>query len=169
MRRVTVLTLLVVLLGGLLVAPAAAGPPEISGDRIWFLCDGEGQPDCIDEFPADTAFWISHGIKGEHGQGIKQKGVAPAAGHNEWKLFLDGQEVEADWTFHSTVLTQKLTDGGLGLWLFVFPEGLQAGTYVFRGEWHATCSMADVGVEAGCERPSDTLMGGTTTFTVNFN
>ena len=167
MHRVTVLTLLVVLLGGLLVAPAAARPPEVPDERIsLFECDWV-EPPCIFNFPAETPFWISQRLKNEHGQGINMKGVAPAAGHNDFKLYFDGVEVEADWTFHSETLATKLTTGR-GLWLFVFPEGLAAGEHVFFGEWYGTCSIADIGVVEGCDRPSDPLIWATRTLTVNF-
>lgn len=169
MRRVTVLTLLVVLLGGLLVAPAAAGlPEEVPEVRIHFLCGEPGFPLCITDLDAGEPFFIAQGIKTAHGQGINMAGVAPAWGHNEVKLFVDGLEVEADWVFHSTVLAQKVT-GTIALNLFVFPEGLAAGEHVFIVESYVTCSIAEVGVVEGCERPSDTLNPWTRTLTVVFH
>ena len=145
MRRFAILSLLVVLVGGLLVAPAAAQPPELPEEKIWVLCDLPDLPDCIPEFPAGEPFWIGHGAFFPHGKGYNQKGIAPAAGHYDFKLSVDGEEVEEDWTFHGFTQTFNV---------FLFPEGL-TGEHEFQGEWLVPCLETDVGVEPGCEKKND--------------
>jgi hypothetical protein len=130
------------------VAPVAAGPPELPEESIFLLCGIDGFEPCETEFPAGEPFWIGHGAFMPHGQGINQKGQAPAVGHYDFKLYVNGAEVEEDWTFHGWTTTFDV---------FVFPSGLE-GEVTFTGEWIGTCTLDDVGVIDGCDNPADTLV-----------
>jgi hypothetical protein len=148
------------MLGVMWVSPAAAGPPpDLEDERIFLLCGIEGFDPCITEFGADTPFWIGHGVFMDHGQGFNQKGVAPAVGHYDFKLYVNGEEVEKDWTFHGRTSTFNV---------FVFPDGLSGEDITFTGDWYATCLLDDVGVVEGCDKPSDPYLFFTNTVTIDF-
>lgn len=150
-RSIIVLAIAVGLLAALTVAPAAAGPPEWPEERLFLLCgdDPDLEP-CVDTFDANVPFFVIHGVYFEHGKDYNQKGVAPAAGHYDFNLYVNGEEIEEDWTYHWWTVTWKL---------FIFPEGLAGeDPFLFHGEWIGTCTHDDVGVVDGCDKPSDTLV-----------
>lgn len=158
MRKLMLLALVVLLLG-LVAVPAAAGPPDLSEERISLLCGFDPFPPCIAEFPAETPFWIGHGVAMGVGQGTNHKGDAPAVGHFDFKLFVDGVEVSKDWTFH----------GLPGVFnVLVFPEGMTTGEVTFTGVWYDTCTLDDVGEVEGCDKPSDTRVFLTEFLVVDF-
>ncbi len=160
MRRALVLLVAVAaLIGALLAAPAAAGPPEITGERIFLLCGIEGFDPCIEEFPAGEAFWIIHGVRLPTGPDTKMKRAVPAVGHFDFKLYVDGAEVAKDWTFH----------GGAAVFgLYVFPEGM-TGEVTLTGEWYFSCALDEIGVVEGCEKPADTYPALSNDLTILFN
>ena len=158
MRRVMILLFVLVgLVGGLLAAPAAAGPPEFPEERIFLVCGDDFDP-CIGDFPADTPFFIIHGVGFPHGQGTNLKRAVPAAGHFDFNLFVDDEEVEEDWTFHGWGRTFDV---------FVFPDGM-TGDVRFRGEWIGTCALDEVGVVEGCDKPADAVTFFTNEVAISF-
>jgi len=169
MRRCAVFVLVVVLLLATAAVPAAAEKVEVPEERIFLLCsiidpaeDPEGwvATGCAsDEFPADTPFTIFHGVFLEHGQGYNQKGQAPAVGHFDFKLFVDGEEVE--WVTRWRGWTSTLN-------VFVFDGFADGETVEFTGEWYGWCTFEDLGVQEGCEKPSDTWMFHTESRTMTF-
>jgi hypothetical protein len=160
MRRALVLVVaLAALIGALLAAPAAAGMPEIVGERIFLLCGVEGFDPCIEEFPADEPFWIYHGVFMPTGPDINMKRDVPAVGHFDFKLYVDGVEVAKDWTFHP---------GPAVFGLFVFPEGMAAGEVTLTAEWYFTCTLDEIGVVEGCEKPADSYVALSNDVTISF-
>lgn len=159
MRRIVTLLVALGMLGVLSIGPAAADPPpDLDFDqRLWVLCD-DGFPPCIDEYPAGEPFFVLHGVSLPHGQGVNQKGIAPAVGHFDFKLYVDGEEVEVDRTFHGGTMTLNL---------FMFPDGLW-GEHELRGDWYGTCTFDDIGVQEGCDKPSDTWLFYSNTLNVEF-
>ena len=134
-------------------------PPDLEDERIFLLCGFEPFDDCITEFDAGVPFWIGHGVVNLQGQGFNQKGVAPAVGHYDFKLYVNDQEIEKDWTFHGRTTTFNV---------FLFPEGL-SGEVTFTGDWYGTCTFDDIGVIDGCDKPSDTWLFLSETLTINFS
>lgn len=159
-RAMFVLIVIGGLVAGMLASPAAADPPQVPEESIYLLCDFGPFDPCITEFPAGEPFYIAHGASMLHGQGFNQRGIAPAIGHAlDFKLFVDGVEMEADRTYHW---------GPRVVRLFVFPDGL-TGEITFRGEWFGFCTFDDIGIVEGCDRPSDSVLFLTNEVTVSFN
>jgi hypothetical protein len=104
-------------------------------------------------------FWIGHGVAMGVGQGTNHKGDAPAVGHFDFNLFVGEDELEEDWTFHGF-------PGAVNV--FVFPEGMTTGEVTFSGVWYDTCTLDDVGVVVGCDKPSDTRVFLTESLVVDF-
>lgn len=147
-RSLVVLVIALGLVAAVTVGPAVAGAPEWPEERIVLLCGFEGVDPCIEEFPANVPFFVIHGIGFEPGPGANDlKRAAPAFGHFDFNLYVDGVEVEEDWTYHHRTYTWGL---------YIFPEGM-TGDHVLTGEWVATCTLDDIGVVEGCALPSDTL------------
>jgi hypothetical protein len=167
MRRIVTLLVTLGMLGVMWVGPAAADPPPKLDDldwdqRMWVLCDDvepDWPPECIGEYPAGEPFFVLHGANMPHGQDFNMKGIAPAVGHFEFKLYLDGVELEPDRAFHGWTMTLNL---------FMFPDGL-SGQHELRGDWYGTCTFEDIGVQEGCEKPSDTWMFFSNTLNINFS
>ena len=164
MRRIVTLLVALGMLGMMWMAPAAADPPPKMDDldwdqRMWVLCGFEWAPECIDEYPAGVPFFVLHGVNMPHGPDFNMKGMAPAAGHFDFKLYVDGFELEPDRTFHGWTSTLNL---------FMFPDGL-SGQHELRGDWYGSCTFDDIGVEDGCEKPSDVWLFYSQTLNINFN
>ena len=167
MRRIITLLVALGMLGVMWVGPAAADPPPKLDDldwdqRMWLLCDDDPETwpwECIDEYPAGESFFVFHGVGLDHGQDFNMKGVAPAVGHYDFKLYLDEVELAPDRTFHFGTATLNL---------FMFPDGLEPGERELRGDWYGTCTFDDIGVQEGCEKPSDTWLFYSNALTIDF-
>ncbi|GEM_PF-6706538 len=120
-------------------------------------------------FDANTSFHIAHGWDYPTIMGTATlNGGAP--GRHVFTLEVDGEEQH--FSFLEQTVTQKIEFYGylwryyLTMWVFNFPDGLDAGAHTFTGKWWFECDDW-YGAEA-CEKPNDMVVVHEQTVTVNF-
>jgi len=135
MKKTTFLLIVVVAL--LLATPAFAREHEPTGDQIVIRCDDPDAQYCWDtgNYPADTAFYISHGWID----------LSPSyvPGQIRFELEVDGVNVPP--TYVEFTRNHDPDDPGWFLnkiYFFNFPEGM-TGTHTFEGHWITPCVFVD--------------------------
>ena len=151
MKRLT--TLLLVVSFFLISSTVAARGNDPVGNRIDLVA---GTPT---SFPADTPFHVIHGWLVDV--------TITNPGHAFFEVDVDGVLIEGAFlrvnAGRGTVQSR--------LWLFNFPLGLPAGTYLITGHWYLSCNDAvDSGLFAGpCVTPNEPVEVLTIPLNVTFN
>lgn len=126
MKKVHILILVLAIF--LMAVPASAAKPERMGEQIRVLFPN------LDEYPAGVPFHITHGWLN-----LSLKDIQP--GQLDFELYVDGEFVDQDFMERNVTQTN---DGPVltASWVHNFPDGLEAGTYIFEGHWYLPCGYA---------------------------
>lgn len=135
-----------------LATPALAAPHRSTGDRIGLFAGDR-------TYPANTAFYVSHGNGAVQGEDTAiGRGFGP-----------DGFTLEVDGASRSA--TYWVTDGRDGfvttVWVFNFPDGM-TGVHTFTGHWWAPCGVPTADIPCGDSPPTTPVEYLTLEITVTF-
>ena len=135
MKKLTIVISLILAL--MIVNPVLASKAVPTGDRITVYSSGE--------YPADTAFHISHGWQVEPEE---------LRGGFDFKLEVDGKFVEETFVDRYTTTFDDNTVFISLVWVFNFPDGMK-GEHTFAGHWFMPCQSAlDAGLVTECQKPN---------------
>lgn len=122
------------------VNPVQAKSHETTGEKIDINYDGTFT------YPAETAFYISHGWWLAPKYEIKY----PTGGY-EFRLDIDGEYIEEDYIDRTKVIDEELGFLILTVWVFNFPDGM-TGSHTFGGHWFMPCERALIdGIVTECQ------------------
>jgi len=127
--------LLFIVLVSLLAAPALASEHEPTGDPIILRCPDPEMPECtgVQEYPANTAFYISHGWTYMSPRWV--------VGQGRFELEVDGVNVQPTFVEFTRIPGEPQYFLNR-IYFFNFPDGL-TGTHTFEGHWIMPCVFVD--------------------------
>jgi hypothetical protein len=140
MRRTrwTLAAAVAALLVASVATPALAARHESTGDRISLFAGDR-------TYPADAAFFVSHGNGAILGQ---DTAIGRGFGPEGFTLDVDGARRDA------TYWVTGVGDGAITtVWVFNFPGGM-TGVHTFTGHWWAPCGAPTAEIACGDSPPT---------------
>ena len=157
-HKFLLLALASVLVMAFIPGVASAEPIELTGDRINVL---SGDPT---EYPADTAFFVVHGISTAP-PGQEDLGTGRHTAGQLFELYVDHEPIAP-----SFIRFGAFGRGGVAhWWVFNFPGGLGAGDHRFDGRWYLPCAVVEGDLVDKCDHPNTPVMFLEQSLTVHFN